>query len=211
MVGWIDISLPVFEDSVVWPGAPKTKLTRHRSMVLGDRSNNTNLFMNCHTGTHIDAPLHFIREGVSIDQISIDALIGEAHVLDFSQKSAIDVESLERAWPKKDIKRVLLKTSNSKLWQEGETSFVKDYCALTEETARWLLKKKVLLIGVDYLSVQRYEDSPIVHEILLAATIVLLEGLDLSKASDGRYELTCLPLKLIGAEAAPARALLRRI
>lgn len=207
----IDISLPVSPHSIAWPCAPKTELSQRRSMEKGDTSNNSNLLMNCHTGTHIDAPLHFIHKGLSIEQIPLDALIGEVYCLDLSRQTEIDVSHLEKSWPEGGAKRILLKTRNSSVWQREPTEFFKDFCGLTEKPARWLLEKGVCLIGIDALSIQRFGDSPLVHQILLEANIVLLEGLNLSQVKEGRYELICLPLKLIGTEAAPARAILRSL
>ena len=207
----IDISLPIAPDSVVWPGASKTEISFRRSMAKGDKSNNSNLFMNCHTGTHVDAPLHFINGGESVDQLPLEAMIGEAFVFDLSEKKEIGVEDFEKAWPKEGTKRVLIKTSNSKLWREQPSTFIENYIALTEAPTRWLLNKGIDLVGIDYLSIQRFGDAPIVHQLLLKADVVILEGLDLSTVSSGKYELICLPLKLIGAEGAPARAVLKKI
>lgn len=208
---FIDISLPVFPASIVWPGAPKTEFSYRRSIKRGDRSNNSNLFMNCHTGTHVDAPLHFIDRGLSVDQLSLEDLVGDVDVLDLSLVPSLSVDNLEKVWPKGDAKRVLFKTTNSKLWGEEHCEFVENFHALSEESAQWLVDKKVRLIGIDYLSIQRFRDLTRVHQILLEASIVLLEGLNLLEVPGGRYELICLPLKLSGLEAAPARAILRKI
>lgn len=207
----IDISAPLSPAGVVWPGAPKTEFSWRRSMGRGDRNNNSNLLMNAHTGTHIDAPLHFFKDGEPVEKIHLSVLVGPAHVLEIENPKEITPGDLEKNWPREKVDRVLFKTPNSILWEKYPSDFVKDYCALTEEGARWLLEKKVSLIGVDYLSVQRFGDSPIVHQLLLEAKVVLLEGLNLSAAAPGKYELTCLPLKLEGIEAAPARAILREL
>lgn len=180
-------------------------------MGQGDVSNNSNLFMNCHTGTHVDAPLHYVAEGNSIEKIPLEALVGEAFVLAISNASEILVGELEKIWPNQKVERVLFKTPNSLLGRNRSPDFVDDYCALNESSARWLLEKKVRLIGVDYFSIQKYKHPPIIHQLLLEAEVVLLEGIDLSQAAPGKYELICLPLKLEGLEAAPARALLRRL
>lgn len=210
MSDWIDISLFISPQSVVWPGAPKTEFSQRRSMAKGDRSNNSNFFMNAHAGTHVDAPLHFVKEGLSIDQLPMELFLGKAYVFDLSGLAEIDAASLQKVWTKEKVERVLIKTSNSLLWQKTN-EFVQDYCALTESAAQWLLKEQVRLIGIDYLSIQKFGTPPQVHQILLGNGIVLIEGLDLSRVTEGCYELLCLPLKLKGLEAAPARAVLRKI
>lgn len=208
---WIDISLGISPASVVWPTAPQPSLTRRLSIDKGDSVNDSDLFMNVHTGTHIDAPLHHFQDGVPADQAPLEAMVGEAWVVDLTDCSQIDIPALERVWPSGGTQRLLCRTGNSRYWQEGRRDFTPDYCALTEETAQWLLDRGVRLVGMDYLSVQRYSDPPTVHRVLLRGGVVLLEGLDLSRASPGRYELLCLPLKLADAEGAPARAVLRRL
>lgn len=204
----IDISAFISSTMGVWPGAPKTEFSWRRSMPKGDRSNNSNFFMNSHSGTHVDAPLHFVKDGKSVDSMSLEAMIGEAFVFDLSKRNEITVEDLEKGWPKKGTKRVLIKTSNSKLWKDQPNEFVKDYIALTKAPTHWLLDKRVALIGIDYLSIQRFGDPPIVHQILLEAGVVIVEGLDLSNVDEGMYQLICLPIKLAGLEAAPARVIL---
>jgi len=207
----IDISLNISERSVVWPTAPRPSLTPRLSMARGDAVNDSNLFMNVHTGTHIDAPRHHLQDGASTEAVPLEALVGEAWVVDLTGCAAIDVAWLQRLWPRGPVTRLLCKTSNSRYWENGAAAFVPDYCALTVEAAAWLVQQRVQLVGIDYLSIQRYEDPPTVHRVLLAAGIVLVEGLNLSSVSAGRYELFCLPLKLVGADGAPARAVLRRL
>lgn len=210
----IDISVVVSPKTLAWPGAPKTAFTFHRQMALGDVSNNSNIFMNGHTGTHVDAPLHYVGGGGTVEKMPLEALIGEAWVLEIPEASEISAEVLEKIWPPpklgQKVDRVLFKTSNSRLGRNRSPEFDAGYCALNEAGARWLLTKKLKLIGNDYFSIQKYKQSPAIHQCLLEAEIVLLEGIDLSQVSAGKYELICLPLKLEGLEAAPARAVLRR-
>ncbi|MDO8527418.1 MAG: cyclase family protein [Deltaproteobacteria bacterium] len=205
----IDISVPITENMAVWPGAPRTEIGFRRSMAKGDKSNNSNLFMNCHTGTHVDAPLHFVADGTAVEQMLLDSMIGEAFVVDLSAHPEIETDDLEKLWPRRPVKRVLLKTRNSALWETRSHEFVSDYCALSQKAAEWFLEKRVALIGIDYLSIQKFGDSPIVHELLLSAGVVILEGINLSDVNQGFYELFCLPLNLVGAEGAPARAVLK--
>ena len=207
----IDISVPISPDMVVWPGAPKPEFSWRRSIKKGDSSNNSNLSMNCHSGTHIDAPLHFVDKGGSVENVSLNILMGKTFVADLSHSKEITVLELEKLWPNEKVDRVLFKTPNSKIWEINQTIFIKNFCALREKETRWLLEKKVRLVGIDYLSIQKYGDSPIVHQLLLEANIIVVEGLNLSKVSAGFYELVCLPLKLTGLEGAPARAILRSL
>lgn len=212
MTEWIDISISVTPDMVVWPGVPRPEFTARCSMSRGDENNDSSFFMNCHNGTHIDAPFHFLPQGATVEKIPLEQLIGDVHVIDISEASVIDKEVLLEVWPQeKNIQRVLFKTRNSKLWQDPIQKFSGDFCALTEGGARWLLEKKIRVVGIDYLSVQRYHDSSLVHRLLLGENIVLIEGLDLSRVEGGRYQLFCFPLKLVGLEAAPARVLLQKI
>ena len=207
----IDISLPVSPASVVWPSASKPQITRRKSMDRGDQVNDSDLFMNVHTGTHIDAPIHHLKDAPAMEAVPLEPMIGEAWVIDVSAAKDLDRHTLERAWPAGPVKRVLFKTKNSELWQKGVSEFVTDFTALTEDTGDWLIAKNVELVGIDYLSIQRYQDPTTVHKVLLSAGVVILEGLDLSRAMPGRYELICLPLHLIGSDGAPARAVLRPI
>lgn len=211
----IDISVVVSPKTLAWPGAPKTEFTFHRQMALGDVSNNSNIFMNGHTGTHVDAPLHYVGGGDSVEKMPLDFLVGEAWVLEVPDAAEISAEVLEKIWPAQElaqkVERVLFKTSNSELGRNRSPEFDAGYCALNESGARWLVEKKLKLIGNDYFSIQKYKQTPAIHQCLLRAKIVLLEGIDLSQVSAGNYELICLPLKLEGLEAAPARAVLLRL
>lgn len=208
----IDISVPITPDMPVWPGAPKTEFQWRRSMAKGDRSNNSNFFMNIHSGTHVDAPLHFFAKGKGVEELSLETMMGPVHLLDFSREKEITMGGLESLWPSSEkVERLLLKTRNSGFWEKKAEEFTENFCALREDQARWLLQKGVRLIGIDYLSIQCYKDTPIVHRLLLEAEVVIIEGLDLSKVSAGKYDLFCLPLKLVGLEGAPARVLLRDV
>lgn len=209
MTDILDISLAVDPDMVVWPGAPRTEFHWRRSMAAGDKSNNSNFSMNAHSGTHVDAPLHFVDGGESVERFPLDVLIGPTHLLDFSGETAVTCEGLEGRWPPfEKVERLLLKTRNSK--KGPKKDFERDFCALKETETRWLLEKGIRLIGIDAPSIQCFGDGPVVHQLLLEKNVVILEGLRLSEAAAGRYELLCLPLKLAGLEAAPARVVLRK-
>lgn len=208
---WIDISLPVSPNMVVWPGVPQPEFAFRCSMKKGDLCNDSNFFMNCHSGTHIDAPFHYFEEGSPVDQVPLEKLIGEVHLLHMPNVISIDERVLEQFWPKGEkVERVLFKTDNSTRWAEAGGGFFKDYCALTQGGAHWLLNKKLHLIGIDYLSIQKFNESPIVHQLLLKSGVVLLEGITLHHVTTGKYTIFCLPLKLLGREGAPARVILRK-
>lgn len=165
--------------------------------------------LDVHVGTHIDAPWHFLKDGTTGDSISIDCLIGEAFVAHLPSASSIGVEELSSIELPEGTTRLLLKTSNSALWKNEVHEFTKDFVAITADGARWIVDKGIKTVGVDYLSVQRFYDDSTTHEVLLSAGTAIIEGLNLNAASQGTYELICLPLKLIGTDGAPARAVLR--
>jgi arylformamidase len=176
----------------------------------GDEVNLSRLDCDVHTGTHIDAPRHFLIEGATVDQLPLETLIGEAwvaHVPDAEDVSARTLDDLDLP---RQARRLLLRTRNSEWRASGETAFREDYAALTRDAAEWVVHRRIRLVGIDYLSIQRYRDPPDTHRILLRAGVVIVEGLNLAGIPGGRYELICLPLRLVGAEGAPARAALRR-
>lgn len=203
----VDISVPLREDMVVWPGEEDFSLTEGQRLEKGDPCNSTSISLGVHTGTHVDAPWHFVEEGEKIDEIDLDVLIGPVYVLDFRSAKEVDAQMLEDSDLPDDALRLLLRTSNSELWSRTDR-FRKDYVALTADAARWVVNRGIRCIGIDYLSIQKYDDPPLTHETLLRAGVAILEGLNLNRVPAGQYKLLCLPLRLSGCEAAPARALL---
>ena len=175
----------------------------------GHECNNSRIACDTHIGTHIDAPLHFVNSGRTVDRIPLELLIGPCRVAYLPGQSRIDVETLASLQIAADTKRLLLKTDNSLLWLSEERKFRKNYVCLTEEGAQWLVQRGISLVGIDYLSIGSYGNGVKTHQILLEANVAVLEGLTLSEAEAGEYELICLPLKLVGAEGAPARVVLR--
>jgi arylformamidase len=208
-VSLIDISVGLQPDIPTWPGTPGFSLNWSKRLEAGDGCNNSRLDSDTHVGTHVDAPLHFIREAKTVEQLSLDVLVGPAWVAYMPDVKAVTVAALSTLrWPGK-IERLLLRTRNSTLWDAGERDFQPDFVALTEDAAHWVVEQGIRLVGIDYLSAQRYEDGPAVHQILLGAEVVVVEGLNLTNVEQGQYELICLPIKIVGAEGAPARAVLR--
>jgi arylformamidase len=175
----------------------------------GDPVTVTHLAVDVHAGTHVDAPAHYLRGGATVESLPLEALIGPAWVADFPGADAIDAAALAAARIPEGTRRLLLRTRNSGLWGRGE-HFHPDFVALTLDAARWIVDRGILLVGNDYLSVQRYWDGPETHMVLLRQGVVLLEGIDLARVEPGSWELICLPLLLPGADGAPARAVLRR-
>jgi arylformamidase len=190
----IDVSVPVRPGMITYPGDPEVRLERVSSIADGDVVNLSRLDLGVHSGTHVDAPLHFLDGGASVETLPLDVLVGPCVV----------VEGLDPAAVPAGAERVLFKTPNGRLWERDE--FSEDFVALDAEAARALVAAGVRLVGIDYLSIGDEE----AHRILLGAGIVAVEGLDLREVEPGDYRLVCAPLKLVGAEGAPARVLLLR-
>lgn len=208
MARYLDISLTISPDLPHWPGSPLTELTRRRDMAQGDSVNDSVLTCGVHTGTHVDAPLHFLADGADVTDLSLEALIGPAIVAVLPEVEAITARDLEALNLPPDTRRLLLRTRNSESWQRGDRAFCPDFVALTTDAAHWVVARGIRLIGIDYLSIQRFRDNSETHIALLQAGVVIVEGLNLAGIEPGDYELICLPLKLAGAEGAPARAVL---
>ena len=210
MNNWIDISVPVRNGMVHWPGDPPFHIERAEDQEKGDTATVSKMTLGVHTGTHMDAPLHFIRNARTIDQMPLDATVGRARVIQIDDPKSIKREELI-AHGISAGERILFKTSNSdQAWTSDQ--FDENFVFIAQDGARYLAECGVLCVGVDYLSVGGFrEDGPETHHALLEAGIWIIEGLNLKDVEPGEYELTCLPLKLIGAEGAPARAILRRV
>ena len=207
----IDITVPLYHDIPTWPGSIGFQLTKSMSLEAGDIANVSKLYCDVHTGTHVDAPAHFIKQGKTVEQLPLDILIGPVYVAYLPGVSVVTDGHLQDLALPSGTKRLLLRTTNSKLWEAGINEFKKDYVALTPEASEWVVKKGIRLIGIDYLSIQRYNDSSYTHEILLKEGVIILEGLNLSAVKPGYYRLICLPLRLVDADGAPARAVLQNI
>lgn len=203
----IDISVPLYTGMVYYPGDPGASIDVSRSIDHGDIANISELKLGSHCGTHVDAPHHFENDGRTIDEIPLEAMVGQARVLDLTGvDSAISRVDLEAAGAE-GAARLLLKTKNSRLW--GEPEFFREYVSLSEEAADFVVESGIVLAGIDYLSIERYKaETFAVHHTLLGASVVVLEGIDLSNVAPGDYELVCLPLKIRGGDGAPARAIL---
>lgn len=203
-----DISLTISPSLPVWPGDPNVLLERVAKIEEGANANVSRITMGVHTGTHIDAPFHFLPDGKTVEALQINLLTGRVYVLHLPEVDVITKPVLESAQIPPRTRRVLFKTRNSDLWSRQVPDFQTDFVGLSADGAEYLVSRGVKLVGVDYLSVAPYKKSRPTHEILLNAGVVIVEGLDLSAVSHGRYTLVCLPLKLAGSDGAPARAIL---
>ena len=207
---WIDISLPLRSGMATWPGDPAVQIERVLDMAAGEPCNVTGMTCAAHAGTHVDAPLHVIEGGVSVDQIPLEALIGPARVIDIADPVSIKPQELDRHAIQAG-QRILFRTLNSAQGRcHGE--FQGDYVHLTPDSAEFLAAIGPRCIGIDYLSVGGAgEDGLRTHISLLKAGVWLIEDLDLALATPGDWELVCLPLRIVGADGAPARAILRKL
>jgi arylformamidase len=204
-----DISLTVTPQLPVWPGDPPIELERVMKMEDGSDANVSRMNLGVHTGTHVDAPFHFIADGYAVEDLPLDALVGPAEVVQIPEDAVhIDANILEQAGIQPGVERILFKTRNNRFWFEQRAEFQQDFAAIAPDGARWLVEQGVRLVGIDYLSVAPFDDPVPTHQILLGGRIVALEGLDLSQVPAGSYTLYCLPMKLGGSDGAPARAIL---
>jgi len=201
--GWIDVSVPIYDGMVHWPDNPSITLNAIMHVERGDAATVSALEMGTHTGTHIDAPIHFIRGGAGVDAVPLENLIGPARVIEIENPSVVTRAEL-RSHNLGHSERLLFKTLNShRCWNGSE--FVTNFVSLAEDAATYLAELNTLAIGIDYLSV----GSPEVHRTLIGAGVVIIEGLNLSDVNPGQYEFLCLPLRIAGGDGAPARALLK--
>jgi arylformamidase len=202
-----DITVPLASDAPVWDSEPAPQLELRSSIDGGDHCTLTAFSMGSHTGTHVDAPAHYVRDGATVEQLALAAMVGPALVVEHNGSAHITAADLDALGVNGEHSRVLFKTANERLWEERE--FRRDYLALAPSAARRLVEIGVELVGIDYLSVEAYDSTDFaVHHALLAAGVVALEGVDLREVPPGEYLLVCAPLKLVGAEGAPARVYL---
>lgn len=207
---WIDISVPVRNGMVHWPGDAPFELKRLKDMSKGDGLTLSYLSLGIHTGTHMDAPLHFIKDGAAIDTLPVDAVMGPARVVSIHDRESIKPAELEPL-NLQPGDRLLFKTYNSEHCWDSDT-FFEDFVYISREAAAYLAQCGVRTVGVDYLSVGGFhKDGVETHQALLGSGMWVIEGLNLGGIEPGDYELACLPLKLANAEGAPARALIRKV
>ena len=202
-----DISLAIDAGLPIWPTSVGFRARDAMRIADGDPANVSVVEMDVHTGTHVEAPRHFLDGGATLDSVELERFVGPAivaHVI----APAVTAEALATAAIPEGTERLLVKTANSARWAAGWGPFDPVYVSLTPDAARWVVDRGIRLVGIDHLSIQRYDDDGETHRILMRAGIAILEGLSLGGVEPGEYTLVAAPLRLAGIEAAPARALL---
>ena len=202
-----DISVPITPDMHVYPGDPGMSMQRVLEIGEGSPFAISRLMLGTHTGTHVDPPAHFYKDGSTVDEVPLDSLIGPARVVDIGDARSVTVEFLESLDLPDQTERLLFKSRNGALWERPR--FQRRFAYIEPFAARWLAARRMRLVGIDYLSAEQYgARQPLTHWALLGAGTIILEGLDLREVPEAEYTLVCLPLKIVGADGAPARAVL---
>jgi arylformamidase len=204
----IDVTVPLDANLPSYPGNTPFSLEAIKRIARGDSSNVSSLHMSAHAGTHVDAPRHFIDQASGADAIPLEMLIGRTRVIEVTSRKGIGPDELSAVDLAEDV-RVLIKTANSRFW--GTPEFHPEYVGVTEAGARYVIDHGIKLLGVDYLSVEEFKKpgAP-AHHVLLGGGTIVLEGLNLRDVEPGVYEMFCLPLRIVGADGAPARVVLRQ-
>lgn len=209
-----DVTVPIFNELPTWPGDPGVELSDWRRLANGDAANVSTLNLGAHTGTHVDAPAHFIEGAGKVEDLDLAVLIGEAEVVAVPEDCRAIDEAFVVAHCSLGAKRIIFKTRNSAFWSESKLQFHEDFTYLDLKAAETLVQRGVKLVGIDYLSIEKFDSGKHeTHVALLSQGVVILEGLNLGEVPAGRYELICLPLRLRSnlGDGAPARAVLRTL
>jgi arylformamidase len=202
----IDATVPLSAEVPTFPGDPRFHMEFSHRIDRGEPYNVARLTLGAHSGTHVDAPYHFLGNGATVERLPLDVLVGPALVADVGSAARVDVAELEGIDLDGET-RLLLKTRMS--GQLLRPDFQEDFVYLTAEAAAHLVERGIRLVGIDYLSVERFGSEDFgAHHTLLRAGVVIVEGLDLSDAAAGRYQMACLPLRIVGADGSPARVVL---
>jgi arylformamidase len=209
----IDVSLGVGPEMLTWPGDPPVEIDPAKRLSKGDSANVSELRLGTHTGTHVDPPFHFIDGAPTAEALDLNVLVGRAMVADLRDVGpTITPAELEALNLPSGTERVLFRTPNSELWTSKTVTFPDSYTAMTPDGAQWCVDRGIRLVGTDFLSIEQHgAPGHPTHVTLLKAGTIILEGLDLSHVDPGAYELFVLPLKILGGDGAPARAILRTI
>jgi arylformamidase len=206
-----DVSLTLRPDMVTWPGEPGPTIAPLRRIAKSDAANVSLVTFGDHTGTHVDPPIHFIEGANTVDRLPLEALVGPCRVVTFDEPGHVSGAWLERAGVGARTERILFKTRNSERWKDPTAPFTRDFVAIDASAARWCVDHGVKLVGVDYLSIEPQGPEKAgypVHNTLLRANVVIIEGLDLRGVSAGAYTLVCGALKILDGDGAPARVFL---
>jgi len=206
-----DVSLVLRPDMVTWPGEPGPKIEPLRRIAKGDAANVSVVTLADHTGTHVDPPIHFLEGANTVDKLPLDPLVGPCVVVGFDGPGHVSGDWLDHAMIPKGTQRLLFKTRNSARWADPTAPFTRDFSSINASGAKWCVDHGVKLVGIDYLSIEPQGPEKAgypVHKTLLAANVVIIEGLDLRGVAPGQYELVCAPIKLLNGDGAPARVFL---
>ena len=209
-----DVSVPLSSATPTYPGDPGIEIKQWLGLAKGDAANVSLINFGLHSGTHVDAPAHFIEGGEKVDSLSLESLVGEAEVVEVADHIGVIDEAFVAANCISGSQRILFKTRNSAFWDDAQPGFREDYVSIDPAAAHWLVESGIKLVGIDYLSVEKFKsDSFQTHLAFLSRGVVIIEGLDLRIVPSGRYELICLPLKVAGGsgDGAPARVILRTL
>jgi arylformamidase len=204
-----DVSLPIHNHMMAFFHDPVAHVYRVRDLDKGDDANVSEIKMGCHTGTHLDAPIHFVVGAPAVESLALEDLIGPSLVVEFPDSlQQIRAADLEQAGIPAGTKRVLFKTRNSKDWEWKETEFHQDYCGVESDAAEWLIQRDVKVVGIDHLSICPFHDLLTTHRLFFNARTIVIEGLNLTGIKPGLYQLICMPLNIQGADGAPCRVAL---
>jgi arylformamidase len=204
----LDVSVPLAQGLPTYPGNPPFELHALKRIADGASSNVSRMVLGTHAGTHVDAPKHFIDDAIGVDALPLNLLIGRTRVVEIGRRGPITADDLVAEGLREDL-RVLFKTPNSALWNSD--AFHEDYAHLSEAAARYLVDQGVKVVGIDYLSIEQFKKAGApAHKALLSNGVIIIEGLNLSDAEPGMYEMYCLPLRVTGGDGAPARVVLKR-
>jgi arylformamidase len=204
---FFDVSVPIKSGMLHWPGDPDVDIYKINSFRSGDGVNISGINFGLHSGTHMDAPLHFIDKADDIASISPEILIGPARVIHINNPEFIGVEELKEKIIRSE-ERILFRTKNSdEEWYNKD--FTTNYVYLNNDAAKYLASKKIKIVGIDYLSIGEFKKGKTTHQILLGNNIWIIEGLYLKEVPEGEYEMYALPLKISGADGSPVRVILK--
>jgi arylformamidase len=208
---WVDISLPISAELLTYPGNAAVEVEPVQRIAHGDSANVSELRLGTHSGTHVDPPAHFI-EGVGIDRVSLDAMLGPCWVADARGRSGeLEAADLDALGVPAGTERLLLHTDNSDLWRQPSPAFPTSYVSLGAGGATWIVERGMRLVGIDFLGIEALgaKGHP-THVTLLSNDVVIVEGLDLGAIDQGAYDLAVMPLRIVDGDGAPARAAVRR-
>ena len=205
-----DVSIPLAKQTVTWPGDEAVGISRSAALSNGDPYNLSRISMSAHAGTHVDAPSHFLPDGKNVESLDLSILCGDVSVIDLPGIKLIHGSDLDGISIPAGTRRLLIKTDNSRIPVNERGFFHRDFSALSESGAEYIIAKGIMLVGIDYLSIAPFDRPARIHELLLSKEVIILEGLNLEKIEPGSYELYCLPLRIEGCEGSPARTILVR-